>query len=403
MDLGTRIQTLRKAQGLSQEALADKLGVSRQAIGKWESGSTSPSIDNLLELSVLLNTTVDYLLTGREPESGPETPSGEETVPLEALRQLLGEQKPKAHRKRRGFALGALVILLLGILIHYNSRVRLLEHQVNGLSGQVSSLTNQLSSAVGNIQYNIEETISQQNSLLTTWDVGYGEYDTETNTAQLILRATPKTLTEDTELQFVLSPVGTESSTLEEPISVEGIPNGSGSFTAEIPTPMVEAFTVTILLHQDGVQYTELLYTEYYFSQNYVCSLSLDWGDFGWSSTTQAWDGDKATVSLTGTPICTVIPSTNESAPKPQTLLCRLYLNGTVVEAENFDVYQDLYGMKEENETGELAEPVYDISYYPGFHQERTYTSQKPDPQFCWEFILTDTAGNEIRDTMTWD
>lgn len=51
MDLAARIQALRKEKGLTQEALADRLGVSRQAIGKWESGQAIPSIDNLLELS----------------------------------------------------------------------------------------------------------------------------------------------------------------------------------------------------------------------------------------------------------------------------------------------------------------------------------------------------------------
>ena len=91
MNPGSRIQALRKQQGLSQEELADRLGLSRQAIGKWESGSSMPSIDNLIELSSILQTSVDYLLTGREPE--PLSKESESVISAETLQALLAEQK----------------------------------------------------------------------------------------------------------------------------------------------------------------------------------------------------------------------------------------------------------------------------------------------------------------------
>ena len=51
MNLGERIQHLRKNRGLSQEQLADSLNVSRQAISKWETNQSSPEIENILALS----------------------------------------------------------------------------------------------------------------------------------------------------------------------------------------------------------------------------------------------------------------------------------------------------------------------------------------------------------------
>ena len=54
MTIGQRIAALRKAAGLSQEALAAQLGVSRQAIGKWEADASLPGIDNLQELAKTL-------------------------------------------------------------------------------------------------------------------------------------------------------------------------------------------------------------------------------------------------------------------------------------------------------------------------------------------------------------
>ena len=62
MTFSEKLQTLRKAAGLSQEQLAEQLGVTRQAVSKWETGEGKPDIDNLLPLAKLLHTTVDYLL-----------------------------------------------------------------------------------------------------------------------------------------------------------------------------------------------------------------------------------------------------------------------------------------------------------------------------------------------------
>ena len=62
MSLGERIQQLRKTGGLSQEQLADKLNVSRQAISKWETDQSSPEIENILALSRVFSISTDELL-----------------------------------------------------------------------------------------------------------------------------------------------------------------------------------------------------------------------------------------------------------------------------------------------------------------------------------------------------
>lgn len=66
MSIGDRIQSLRKSKGISQEALADKIGVSRQAVSKWESEQSTPDIDKIILLSDYFETTTDYLLKGIE-------------------------------------------------------------------------------------------------------------------------------------------------------------------------------------------------------------------------------------------------------------------------------------------------------------------------------------------------
>ena len=64
-----RLCELRKAHNLSQEELAEKLGVSRQAVSKWERSESSPDTDNLIQLAVLYNISLDELLNGKEAMS----------------------------------------------------------------------------------------------------------------------------------------------------------------------------------------------------------------------------------------------------------------------------------------------------------------------------------------------
>lgn len=62
MRLSDKIVGLRKTNGMSQEDLAEKLNVSRQAISRWESGTAMPDANNTLQLSKLFGVTTDYLL-----------------------------------------------------------------------------------------------------------------------------------------------------------------------------------------------------------------------------------------------------------------------------------------------------------------------------------------------------
>ena len=74
MSFGEILQAIRKKNQLSQEALADMLGVSRQAVSKWELGDGYPEVDKLLILSKKLNVSLDSLLGA---ESAPASPAAE--------------------------------------------------------------------------------------------------------------------------------------------------------------------------------------------------------------------------------------------------------------------------------------------------------------------------------------
>lgn len=72
MEFNEKLQELRKRRGLTQEALAEALFVSRTAVSKWESGRGYPSIDSLREIAKFFSVTVDELLSGEELLSAAE-------------------------------------------------------------------------------------------------------------------------------------------------------------------------------------------------------------------------------------------------------------------------------------------------------------------------------------------
>ena len=98
MTLADRIQQLRKQRGISQEELADRVGVSRQAVSKWESEQSVPDMDKIILISDYFEVTTDYLLKGIEP--APPAPA---------------DQEKKADG--RIFAIVATVLNLIGVLV----------------------------------------------------------------------------------------------------------------------------------------------------------------------------------------------------------------------------------------------------------------------------------------------
>ena len=72
MNIADRIQQLRKSKGISQEELADKIRVSRQAVSKWESAQGYPDIENVIRLSQIYHVSTDYILLGSKNETSPD-------------------------------------------------------------------------------------------------------------------------------------------------------------------------------------------------------------------------------------------------------------------------------------------------------------------------------------------
>lgn len=77
MTLGAKLQTLRKQSGMSQETLAGQLGVSRQAVSRWELDISLPETENIIKLAKIFNVSFDYLLGDGEQQINKNRTSGD--------------------------------------------------------------------------------------------------------------------------------------------------------------------------------------------------------------------------------------------------------------------------------------------------------------------------------------
>lgn len=116
-ELSERLRQLRKNAGLSQEQLAETLDISRQAVSKWESGTTSPDIHNIVQLGKLYGVSTDSILLG--DFSVPENTTGAvqentDTAPRPAATAPQKEEKLPVRDK---FPTNSLLWVVLGTLI----------------------------------------------------------------------------------------------------------------------------------------------------------------------------------------------------------------------------------------------------------------------------------------------
>ena len=165
MTLGQNIQTARKAKGISQETLAEKIGVSRQALGKWEKDTALPGVDNLQALAKELGVSVDALLGSAAPDTAAPA------VTLNALRDLLDARDAEACRRRRGAWLAAVAAAAVLLAVGGGMAARL-QTRLDGLAGQYGYLSSELSRTNNDLSARMQElqnAVRQGESTVLDW------------------------------------------------------------------------------------------------------------------------------------------------------------------------------------------------------------------------------------------
>lgn len=190
-EVGGGIAARRKQAGLSQEELAARLGVTRQAVSRWENGTALPTVDNMVELAKVLDASVDELLQLKREEK-------RTGLSAEGVGRMMDEQTARQERRMKKLMwalIAASAVLVLGIVLSTvlgNRRVQRLEErvgeQIAGLSGEVSQMTGRVDRQIAR---SVEEALAQNRSLLADKGCRKVEYNPETNTMDLHVFAYP--------------------------------------------------------------------------------------------------------------------------------------------------------------------------------------------------------------------
>ena len=241
--LGRRIQEGRKAAGLSQESLGERLGVSRQAVSKWEADAAVPELENLIAMSRIFGVTIGALL-GVEPPEAPEeaapvkdsedaAPAGEltdrELAAVEAIaaKYLEAARRPRWSRRRKIAAAAAACAAVLLIVLVLDNIFSSLGRRLDQVQDQVNYVQSSVSSQIGSLTGQLSGLLKAQNSLISDYDIRVTDYSLEDRAWYLTASVTPREYTEGMVVTFTARADSGETSS-SPPARNEG-----GIFTVE--------------------------------------------------------------------------------------------------------------------------------------------------------------------------
>ena len=255
MTLGQRIQEHRLRLELSQEALGERLGVSRQAVSKWEADAAVPDTDKLIALSKLFGLTLNELLQVEGPEAGQAAENAEET-PRSELREEEKLGKKKMHAASwllPGLAVLALVLGLTAMTVSFGRMAGQLNDRITRLELRVNQL----------------ETVSTLDpaDLVARWEIRPGQGDTVVEAygempsldVPVEVMLTQNREEEPMEVEFVFSDEGID------PIRAEGqaAPGVPNLYSAVLTIPLDHCIsgtgTLSVVFRQGGAEYLQPL------------------------------------------------------------------------------------------------------------------------------------------------
>lgn len=303
MNLSDKLTELRRAGGMSQEELAEKLGVSRQAVSKWESGATMPELAKLIEIAKLYRVSLDALLslehaqehdgeesteTGSTPPSPPQDgepsedaeeaesaqdePDEQDNSPVSRARRLL------RHRTVRYGAVAVLcAVALFAVGRHYSARIERLQSQVNSLQDQVSSMQGNLSSQIGGISDSVQDILEREASLIAQFDYEVTDVDLRKSECTLSFSLLPKTIPEGLAVTVMLDDTGNAPvfSSSHDRYSAPLTRDSFGVFTGSVTVPLSDTLVVTAYLDSGTETQTQQLEPIYWLRSNLRPQLSF--------------------------------------------------------------------------------------------------------------------------------
>ena len=254
MTLGQRIQELRKQKNLSQEALGEAMGVSRQAISKWEGDLTIPELDKLIALSRYFGLTVGELLGVEQPAPAAE-PALSPAPDLGPVVETYLRTAADTGRKCRlwqllGLAGTAVAAIALAFaLVRTNNQVDRLQNRVSDLQNQVSNLN---SSIASQYQYFNQQLTAMKDQPSLVEDYSHALLGVADGKCRLEVTVIPKAYEEGMTAKLTMEGA-------EGPITVDGEWNGRGFRFEGLVTSAGELPLLYAQTSAAGVQQSERL------------------------------------------------------------------------------------------------------------------------------------------------
>ena len=270
MTVGQRIAQKRKELGLSQEALGDRLGVSRQSIYKWESDSALPEVEKLITLAKLFGVSVGWLL-GVEEVAAPEN-SGELTKTQRKMveeivdRYIAALPKPAPQRKWLRILAGFALLVLFFYLIN---RLDQIDQQYHRVQMTVTHVQDSVDSQINGISSRVEEILKSQNDLTADYSTQMVSTDCAGNMVTFSFRAIPKTFSEGMVAWLEVQNEGAKFTC--GPYEPQG-----QTFTGEITVALTDDISLYIVFESDGRRETQLLDTYEFLYTDSLPTISLE-------------------------------------------------------------------------------------------------------------------------------
>lgn len=267
MTIGQRIAQKRREQGLSQEALGEVLGVSRQSVYKWESDNALPEIDKLITMSKLFGVTIGWLLGVEEPvqadgedkeeaappdAGGPELTEAQLKMVEEIVDRYLAAQQPKKKRWWPWIAGTAAGLALLLALASLRGDVQNMRNEYGNLRTSIDSVSRNVSGQIGSITNQVEEILKSQNNLTASYGIEVASLDYAANTLTFALRAVPKTYTDGMTAVFVAD----NGNTAVEAAAGEG---AGQEFSALLTCELTDDITISVVFVTGDMRETQRL------------------------------------------------------------------------------------------------------------------------------------------------
>ena len=285
MTIGERITALRRGRNLSQEALGEALGVSRQAISKWEADTSLPEVDKLVALSRMFGVTVGELLGVEEgradaPQAEPDELTEQqirmvEEIAARYIEAIPQSAPPKTNRKRWALLVAGVLLIIIGQFASVRGELRNLRNQTNGLQSNVNNISSNVGYQISSISDRVEEVLKSQNNLTADYGCTVGAADLVANTVSFDAYAVPKRWVEGMTAEFLVQ-CG------EETLTFPGEAAPGNRFAAAFDVPLDDHLTVSVRFDTEGVQETQLLEVFEWLAAQTVPQINWDFSFFFW-------------------------------------------------------------------------------------------------------------------------